>query len=66
MPRGRMIALIIAATGVMYVGLQLLGAQLGWSNRTMALFDLTALAIFGWALVSAFLIWRKRQKDGER
>lgn len=61
--RGRVLALIIAGTAVIYVGVQILGASLGWSTRTMGLFDLAALAVFGWALVSAFMAWRARQDD---
>lgn len=59
--KGRRLALIIAGTAVIYVGVQLIGASNGWSMRTMGLFDLAALAVFGWALVSAFLAWRARQ-----
>ena len=59
--KGRRLALLIAGTAIAYVGVQLIGAQLEWSNRAMALFDLAALAVFGWALFSAFLIWRSRQ-----
>ncbi len=62
-PRGKVIALITAATGFIYLVLQLIGAQYGWSYRVLGFFDLAALAIFGWALVSAFFIWRARQDD---
>ena len=55
---GRQLALIIAGTAVFYVGGQIAGGAFGWSVRTMGLFDLAALAVFGWALVRAFKIWR--------
>jgi hypothetical protein len=55
--------LIIAGTAVAYVGVQFIGASLGWSTRTLGLFDLAALAVFGWALVSAFMTWRARRDD---
>ncbi len=61
--RGRQLALIIAGTAVAYVGVQFIGASLGWSTRTLGLFDLAALAVFGWALVSAFMTWRARRDD---
>ena len=62
-PVGRTIALIVAVTGLTYIGIQVLGGLLGWSNRIMGLFDLIALAIFGWAVVTAFLIWRRGQSE---
>ncbi len=58
---GRRLALLIAGAAIAYIGVQLIGAQLNWSNRAMAFFDLAALAVFGWALIRAFLIWRSRQ-----
>ena len=61
--QGRWLALVIAGTAAAYVGVQLLGGSLGWSMRTLGFFDLAALAVFGWALVRAFLIWRKRRDD---
>lgn len=61
--QGRRLALIIAGTAAAYVGVQILGGSFGWSMRTMGLFDLAALAVFGWALLSAFLIWRRRRDD---
>ncbi|MEM9434534.1 MAG: DUF5337 domain-containing protein [Pseudomonadota bacterium] len=64
-PRGRIIALVIAATGLAYIGVQAFGSIYGWSNRTMAFFDLVALALFAWALIETFLIWRRRQSDKE-
>ncbi|MCY4180961.1 MAG: DUF5337 domain-containing protein [Litoreibacter sp.] len=59
---GRRLALLIAGTGVAYIGVQIIGTSLGWTARTMGFFDLATLAIFGYALVSAFMIWRSRQE----
>lgn len=56
---------MIAATGLAYIGVQAFGSIYGWSNRTMAFFDLVALALFAWALIETFLIWRRRQSDKE-
>lgn len=61
--QGRRLALIIAFTAAAYVGVQILGGSFGWSMRTLGLFDLAALAVFGWALVRAFMIWRSRRDD---
>jgi len=61
--QGRQLALIIAGTAAAYVGVQILGSSFGWSMRILGFFDLAALAVFGWALVRAFMIWRKRRDD---
>ncbi len=39
------------------------GAKYGWSTRTSGLFDLAALAGFGFALWQTFKLWRTRQND---
>lgn len=61
--KGRKAALLMAGTGIFWIGATALGSYLGWSNRIIALFDLFALAGFGWALWMTFTIWRDRQKD---
>ncbi|SMR71350.1 hypothetical protein SAMN04488030_0939 [Aliiroseovarius halocynthiae] len=61
--QGRLAALVIAATGVLWVGGTFAGNSLGWSNRTMALMDLLALAGFVFGLVVTYRIWRQRQTD---
>ncbi|WIV51703.1 DUF5337 domain-containing protein [Marivivens sp. LCG002] len=60
---GQRIALAIAVVALIWVGATFAGEKLGWSNRTMALFDLIALAGFGWALWMTYGIWRARQND---
>lgn len=57
---GRRLALIIAGTGILWLLATILGAEQGWSNRTRALFDLMALAGFGWAFWTAISLWRAR------
>ena len=59
--QGRFIALLIAATGLLYVLALALGDQLGWSQRTLAFFDLAALAGFAMALWLLFGLWRARR-----
>ncbi|QFS82175.1 hypothetical protein FIU97_05230 [Roseivivax sp. THAF40] len=61
--RGRRIALIIAGTGVLWIASTAIGVSQGWSVRTQSLFDLAALAGFGWALWMIYELWRDRQKD---
>ena len=60
---GQRVALIIAAVGVFWMLVTLIGAEYGWSMRTRALFDLAALAGFGFALWQTYRLWRMRQKD---
>lgn len=61
--KGRMAAIVIAATAVFWILATLLGAQLGLTQRVRALFDLVALAGFVWAIWMIFQIWRLRQSD---
>ncbi|HEV8033206.1 DUF5337 domain-containing protein [Yoonia sp.] len=60
---GQRVALIVAATGVFWVLANLIGAEYNWPNRLRALFDLAALAGFGFALWQTYQLWRARQKD---
>lgn len=53
----------MAGTGVFWIVAIFLGSKLELAQRTRALFDLMALAGFGWALVMTYGIWRQRQKD---
>lgn len=60
---GKRLALVIAGVGVLWVCANIAGSYLGLSNRMRALFDLVALAGFGWAFWIAIGIWRSRQSD---
>ncbi|KMW57842.1 hypothetical protein AIOL_002810 [Candidatus Rhodobacter oscarellae] len=60
--QGRLVALVIAATMVLWIGAQWLGSAMGWQSRFAFLFDLAALAAFFWALVVTYQIWRKRRE----
>ncbi len=57
----RLVGIVLAATIILWMGLQWLGGQLGWQARFVFLFDLAALAAFVWALVVTYRIWRQRQ-----
>jgi threonine/homoserine/homoserine lactone efflux protein len=61
--RGRQAALMIAGTGVFWILSTFIGGRMGLSNRTLALFDLVALAGFIWAFWMIFQIWRLRQDN---
>ncbi len=60
---GRRAALVLVGTGLFWIATTYLGSAYGLPQRTLALFDLFALAGFGWALWMTFRIWRSRQKD---
>ena len=60
---GQRVALIVAGTGALWVLMNLVGAEYGWSNRTRAFFDLAALAGFGFALWQTYRLWRARQDE---
>ena len=58
---GQRIALIMAGTGVFWVLATALAAEYAWPNRVIALFDLAALAGFGFALFKTYQLWRARR-----
>ncbi len=57
----RLVAIVLAATMVLWMGAQWLGGQLGWETRFVFLFDFAALAAFLWAIVVTYQVWRGRQ-----
>ncbi|WP_300547564.1 DUF5337 domain-containing protein [Roseovarius sp.] len=61
--QGRIAALVIAGTMLLWLGAQWLGPKLGLPGRYAILFDLAALAGFFWALVVTWQIWRKRRDE---
>ncbi len=58
----RLVAVVLVATMGLWLGLQVLGARMGWPARYALLADLAALAGFVWALVVTYRIWRQRQR----
>ena len=61
--KGRLTALVIAGTGIVWVLATIIGGQIGLGHRGLALFDLMALAGFVWAFVLIYQIWRARQSN---
>jgi hypothetical protein len=61
--QGRLAGLSIALTGVLWVLATWAGEHWDWPQRTRALFDLAALAGFGFAMIVTYRIWRARRKD---
>lgn len=60
--RGRLVALVVAGTMVLWLGLQGLGGALGLPAAWMFVADLAALGAFAWALSATYGIWRRRQE----
>ncbi len=63
---GQRVALLLAGVGVFWVLITMIGSEYGWSMRTRAIFDLAALAGFGFALWQTYRLWRARQNDKGR
>ena len=61
--RGRRIGLLIAGTGVAWLLITAFGASAGWSHRTLAFFDLVAIAGFALAVWMIYGLWRDGRKD---
>ena len=61
--QGRLASLVAAGTGVFWIAAIWAGNQYDWPQRTRALFDLIALGGFAFVVITAFRIWRSRQKD---
>ncbi|AML53211.1 MULTISPECIES: DUF5337 domain-containing protein [Falsihalocynthiibacter] len=59
--KSRLLALVIAGSGIFWVVGQALGTKLGWTQSTRLLIDLFAMAGFFWGLVVGLQIWRARQ-----
>ena len=57
----RRVALVIAGTMVLWLLLQLIGAQYGWPLRYALLVDMAAMAGFIWALIVTYQLWRARR-----
>ena len=57
----RLVAVVLIATMVLWMGGQWLGGLMGLQTRFAFLLDLAALAAFFWALVVTYQIWRTRR-----
>ncbi len=58
--QGRVVAVVIAATMVLWMAAQWIGGHLGLEARYVFLFDFMAMAAFAWSLIVTWQIWRKR------
>ncbi|PPB81816.1 hypothetical protein LV82_01033 [Albidovulum inexpectatum] len=60
--QGRLVAVVIAATMVIWLAAQWIGGQAGWQPRYAFLFDMAAIAAFIWALAVTWRIWRRQRR----
>ena len=63
--QARLVAVVLAVTMLLWMGVQVIGGEMGWQPRFVFLFDFAALAAFLWALVVTYQIWRAR-RDQDR
>ena len=61
--QARVVAIVLVATMVIWMGAQFVGGQMGWPARFVFLFDFVALAAFIWALIVTTRIWQRRRKQ---
>ncbi|SEO26511.1 hypothetical protein SAMN04490248_10379 [Salinihabitans flavidus] len=59
--RGRIVALVIAGTMLVWLAAQWIGQSVGLPGRYAFLFDFAAIAALIWALVNIYQIWRARR-----
>lgn len=63
-PQVRRVALVLAATMVLWMFLSWAGGFYGWPARWAFLIDFLALVAFGWALLETYRLWRARRAGG--
>ena len=61
--QGRVVALGIAGSMLIWIAAQALGPALGLPGRYALLVDFAVLAALVWAMVNIYQIWRKRQSN---
>lgn len=61
--QARLVAIVLAATMVIWMAAQWLGGQLGWEARYVFLFDFAALGAFLWSLIVTYRVWRARRNN---
>ena len=61
--RARTVALVVAATMILWMGAQWMGRSMALEARYAFLFDLAALAAFVWAFYVTYQIWRIRRDN---
>lgn len=62
--KARLVAIVLVATMVVWMGAQFLGSRLGLPPRYVFLFDFAALGAFVWSLVLIFQLWQAQKTAG--
>lgn len=63
--QSRTVAIVMAATILLWMGAQLVGGKLGLDPRYAFLIDFAAIAAFVWVLVNVWQIWRNQSASGK-
>ncbi|MEZ5888146.1 MAG: DUF5337 family protein [Paracoccaceae bacterium] len=61
---GRLVALVIALTMILWMAAQWAGARIGLHPSFAFLFDLAALAALFWSLVVLYRLWQRQKRAG--
>ena len=61
----RLVAVVIAATMALWLGVQWLGGQMGWPAKYAFLADLLAIGALIWSLLVTWRIWRRRNASSQ-
>ena len=56
----RLVAVVIAATMLLWLGVQWIGGRMGWPGKYVFLADLAAIGAMIWSLLVTWRIWRRR------
>lgn len=61
----RLAALVMAATGVLWLAANWSGQRYGWPSKYAFLADLAAMGGFVWSLLVTWRIWRRKAQPGK-
>ena len=61
----RLVAVVIAATMLLWLGVQWIGGRMGWPGKYVFLADLAAIGALVWSLLVTWRIWRRKAQPGK-
>ncbi|HWL58060.1 MAG TPA: DUF5337 domain-containing protein [Paracoccus sp. (in: a-proteobacteria)] len=61
----RLVAVVIAATMLLWLGVQWVGGQMDWPAKFAFLADLAAIGALIWSLLVTWRIWRRRNASSQ-
>jgi len=61
----RLVAVVIAATMLLWLGVQWVGGQMDWPAKFAFLADLAAMGALIWSLLVTWRIWRRRNASSQ-